>query len=144
MSMILVKTRIVTLIIVAMSSLAPTVKAETPEHLFFDGIYEAALDLPRIHFLFKRQPDGPALDFEGYFELNYAFLDTGASGVLMSYETVLLMGLEVHPDAQFVDVGVGGNEYFGVSEPLYIGTAGFDSADPYDTSIYSLFGPWRF
>jgi len=38
---------------------------------------------------------------------------------------------------------VGGDEYFDVSEPLYVGTADYDAADPEDQGIYSLAGPWR-
>ena len=46
--------------------------------LNFDGIFEAALDLPRIYFLLKKDVNGPPLEYEGQFELNWAFLDTGA------------------------------------------------------------------
>jgi len=109
-----------------------------------DGMYEAAIDLPRILFILKREPNDPPLEVEGNFELNYAFLDTGASGVLLSRETTELMGIAVEPNAQFVDTGVAGEEYFDVSESLYIGTADYKASDPYNPSIYSLAGPRRF
>ena len=108
--------------------------------LNFQGIHEAALDLPRIYFILKHNSAGPPILFQGRFELNYAYLDTGASGILMSLETVSLMGLDIEPGARFVDVGVGGDEYFGVSKPLYIGTAGYPAAPP----AYAITGPWRF
>ena len=108
-----------------------------------ERVFEASLDLPRIYFLFKRDPNGPPIEYEGSFELNYGFLDTGASGILMSRETADLMGLAVEPGAVFVDVGVGGDEYFDVSETLYLGTAGLEEPIPEDPDIYDLSGPWR-
>jgi hypothetical protein len=108
-----------------------------------ERVFEASLDLPRIYFLFKRDPDGPPIEYQGTFELNYGFLDTGASGILMSRETADLMGLAVEPGAVFVDVGVGGEEYFDVSETLYLGTAGLEEAIPENPDIYDLSGPWR-
>ncbi len=112
--------------------------------LNIDGVFEAALDLPRIYFLFKREPNGPPLEYMGSFELNYAFLDTGASGILMSRETAEFMELAIEPEAQYVDAGVAGEEYFDVSELLYIGTADFNALDPYEPDIYTLSGAWRF
>lgn len=109
-----------------------------------EEVYEAAIDLPRILFLFKREPNGPPLEYEGEFVPNYGYLDTGASGILMSLETATDMGLSIDPNAEFVDVGIGGDEYFDVSEPLYIGTASYDIDDPYDIGVYKLSGPWRF
>ena len=115
-----------------------------PNDLNFDGVFEAALDLPRIYFLFKREPNGPPLEYEENFELNWAFLDTGASGILLSKETTDYLEIDIHPEAQFFDVGVGGMEAFDVSEPLYIGTDTFDDPDPYNPDNYLLSGPWRF
>jgi hypothetical protein len=115
-----------------------------PNNFNIDGTFEAALDLPRILFILNREPNGPPLEVEGNFELNYAFLDTGASGILLSLETAESMGIAVEPNAQFVDTGVAGEEYFDVSEPLYIGTADYSAPDPYDLNIYTLAGPWRF
>ena len=115
-----------------------------PNDFNLDGVFEAALDLPRILFILKREPNGPPLEVDGNFELNYAFLDTGASGILLSLETTELIGIDIEPDAQFVDTGVAGEEYFDVSEPLYVGTADYKASDPYDPNIYTLAGPWRF
>jgi hypothetical protein len=115
-----------------------------PADLEIDGTYEAALDLPRIYFLLQHDANGPPIYVDGSFELNYAFLDTGASGLLLSRETADIMGIATDPNALFVDTGVAGNEYFDVSEPLYIGVADFAADNPDDTSIYKLSGPWRF
>ncbi len=112
--------------------------------LVFEGVYEAALDLPRILFLLKRDANGPPLEYEGQFELNWAFLDTGASGLLLSRETVEALGISLENGAQYVDVGVGGQDYFDVSEPLYLGTVAYDDLYPYDPSRYLLNPQWRF
>jgi len=108
-----------------------------------DGTYEIALDLPRILFLLKRDPNGPPLHVDGNFELNYAFLDTGASGIVFSPETVDIMGLALEPDAVYIDTGVAGEELFDGTEPLYIGTAAYNTPHPENPDIYVLNGPWR-
>ena len=64
------------------------------QDLVLDGVNEAALDLPRILFLLKRTPAGPALMPAGGFEANYGFLDTGASGIVLSRQTAELMGVK--------------------------------------------------
>lgn len=114
------------------------------EDFEIDGTYEASVDLPRILFLLKYSPNDPPIEVEGSFELNYAFLDTGASGILLSAQTAEIMGIAKDPNAVFIDTGVGGDEFFDVSEPLYIGTTYYDSPTPYNPDEYQLFGPWRF
>ena len=114
------------------------------EDFEIEGTYEASIGLPEIWFLLKYSPNGPPLPIGEDFELNYAYLDTGASGILLSRETADYMQFDIDPNAQFVDTGVGGDEYFDVSESLYIGTADYNAPDPYDTDIYYLHGPWRF
>ena len=109
-----------------------------------EGTYEAAWILPQIYFLMKREPNGAPLEYEGFFEINYGYLDTGASGILLSYETASQMGVMIEVGAEFVDTGVGGNEYFYVAEHLYLGLTSMDVTDPYDTDIYDITGPWRF
>jgi len=109
-----------------------------------EGMYEASIDLPRIYFLLKHSPNEPPIEVDGFFELNYAFLDTGASGILLSRETAETMQIAIDANAQFVDTGIGGDEFFDVSEALYVGTADYDSEDPYDPNIYHLNGQWRF
>lgn len=107
------------------------------------GVYEAAVDLPRILFLLKRDADGPALGPGGRFEINYAFLDTGGSGIMLSRETANLLGVTVEPNARFVEIGIGGDEYFDVSEPLYIGLADYEEENPHDPDVYKTLGPGR-
>jgi hypothetical protein len=48
-----------------------------------------------------------------------AYFDTGASGILLSKETASSFGIQSLANTTFTDVGVGGNELFDVSEPLY-------------------------
>jgi hypothetical protein len=114
------------------------------EDFLIDGTYEAALDLPRILFLLKRDANGPPLEYEGNFELNWAFLDTGASGLLLSPETADALGITKEPGALYVDVGVGGYEFFDVTEPLYLGTLAYDDPNPENPARYLLNPQWRF
>lgn len=129
---------------IAVSLFLPAVISAACGDFEVDGTYEASIDLPRVWYLLKRSPNEPPMTVGGVFELNYAFLDTGASGVLLSRETADNMQIDIDPCAVFVDTGIGGDEYFDVSEPLYIGAADFNVADPYDPDIYYLYGPWRF
>jgi len=119
------------------------VTVASPDDFNIDGVFEVALDLPRILFLLKRDPNGLPLLYEGNFELNWAFLDTGASGILLSRETADLLDISIHPDALYADVGIGGLEFFDVSEVLYIGTDDFQDLDPNDLEHYILSGPYR-
>ncbi|MDD5459636.1 MAG: dockerin type I domain-containing protein [Phycisphaerae bacterium] len=118
--------------------------------LVVEGTLEANLDLPKVLFIIKRDPNAPALETydwfsdEYYFAPHYAYLDTGASGILLSLETATLMGITTELNAQYVDVGVGGEEYFDVSEPLYLGVADYNTPDPNDQNSYSLLPSWHF
>jgi hypothetical protein len=114
------------------------------EDFVLENVHEAALDLPRIFFLLKREPSGPPLMTKGHFEVYYAFLDTGASGIVLSRETAGLMGLAVDPKARFADIGVGGVEYFNVSESLYLGLTGYNAQNPGDPRFYRVIGQGRF
>jgi len=113
------------------------------QDLIFSGIYEAALDLPRIYFLIKRDTDSRSSNRQQEMKVHYAFLDTGASGILLSNETAEGLGVKLDANARYVDVGVGGTEYFKVSEPLNICLASFASQNPENQNIYKCFGPWR-
>jgi hypothetical protein len=114
-----------------------------PADFNIDGVFEAALDLPRILFLLKREPNSQPLKYEGNFELNWAFLDTGASGILLSRETVDYLEIAIEPNAQYADTGIGGIEFFDVSELLYVGTIAYNHTEPEDPNNYLLTGPWR-
>ena len=120
------------------------------EDFVLEGMFEAAVDLPRIMFLIKRDPNGEPIkvydDFEDdyVFVEQYAFLDTGASGVLFSRETALLyMELNLEEEAVYYDVGVGGAEDFNVSEPIYIGTLDYNSPQSLNPGAYKLHEQWR-
>jgi hypothetical protein len=109
-----------------------------------DGTYEASMDIPRIYFLLKDSPEGPPRLVDGVFELNYGYLDTGASGILMSRETADTMQIATDANGVFVDTGIGGDEFFDVSEPLYIGTLDFESEDAENPDAYHVYSQWRF
>ncbi len=115
--------------------------AET--ELVLDGVCEAALDIPRISFVLKREANGPSMNVADEFSLNWAFLDTGASGVLLSRQTAVDMKLAVEPNAAFVDVGIGGEEYFDVSQPVYIGLGDFEQMGSPERTAYKVQGPGR-
>ena len=112
--------------------------------IVLEGVYEAALDLPRIHFLLQRSVPGSALASTSGFAPHDAFLDTGASGVLLSKETARELGVALTPEARYVDVGVGGAERFSVSEPLYLGLADYQSPRADDPHVYRNVGRGRF
>lgn len=122
------------------------------------GVLFAALDQPRMTFYVAPGATSPPLAFdldgEPYFTFQ-AFLDTGASGLLMSAQTADFLGvpLAFHNDEPvvFSDHGVGGAEEFFVSEPMWVGarkyTSIFDewvpSIDTYDTDFPAKGGPFR-
>src|SRR5687768_17833326 len=81
-----------------------------------EGVQTASLDQPRIHLQLRRAARGnPLGNDEGTIE---AFLDTGASGVLLSTEALDRLGVKREKaangkDVVFEDVGVAGSEAFG-------------------------------
>jgi hypothetical protein len=90
----------------------------------FAGVLPAALDQPRIEFLMRNTAAGPPRLTTGlpgdqnHYNVQ-AFLDTGASGVLLSQETAGYFELEpLHwpepngPAVEFADVGVAGSDLF--------------------------------
>ncbi|MFN7132988.1 MAG: retropepsin-like aspartic protease [Myxococcales bacterium] len=98
------------------------------------GVQAVALDLPRIRLNLSRTPGGPQLapiDEDGGRGID-AFLDTGASGVLLPASASDAMKLArartaTGVDVQFEDVGVAGSERFWVSEPLHFSVTPFGS-----------------
>ena len=87
------------------------------------------MDIPRIMFLLRNTADGQPLSYEGEFLPNFAYFDTGASGILISKETAEAIGLPINPIALFTDTGVAGDEYFDVSEPVFVEIAGYGEED---------------
>jgi hypothetical protein len=135
-----------------------------------EGVQPAALDQPRVNLCLRRDAKGKPLAAKGDQGLGkllqglggvgagdageainiHAFLDTGASGILISRTTATALGIRPATsrdgkEVAFYDVGVGGGEAFGVSEPLYfalaanLGNGGPDNADGYGKPV----GPVR-
>ena len=109
-----------------------TLRAATAEE--FDGVQPAALDQPRVNVLVRHQQDGVPLS--GKTELGAAsnveaFLDTGASGLLLSDHTASLLGIvrerSGRDEVRFEDVGVGGGDTFAVSEKVFVAIAPSDA-----------------
>lgn len=124
-----------------------------------EGVQPAALDQPRINLIARRQPGGPVLMAGGQTAFNVeAFLDTGASGIMLSSHTAEQLGIRREtataaggkPGAVvFEDVGVGGGDQFAVSEPLqfslapYAPSANVEDADAIPTTYTQAVGPFR-
>jgi autotransporter-associated beta strand protein len=123
------------------------------------GILPAAMDQPMINYFISTTANGAPLsnpDGDPNWGLPYfnvtAYFDTGASGILLSYETADYLSVpKSYSGGQLVifeDVGVGGSEQFNVSQPLYIALAGIPSDDldnplTYQTIYNQKSGPVR-
>jgi len=119
----------------------------------------AALDQPRIYALLRRTAGGVPLtaDFGGQQTFNIeAFLDTGASGLLLSNNTADFLGVQRShfpepsgPLVTYEDVGVNGSDVFNVSESLHMSLAPYhpdsdvDNPATYNTVYNQNFGPLR-
>jgi hypothetical protein len=102
-----------------------------------EGVQPAALDQPRINVLVRTEPNGKPLVAKANGDEGFnieAFLDTGASGILLSKQTAdalnvkseMANGADGKPQPiVFTDVGVGGGDKFHVSQPLYYSFAPF-------------------
>jgi hypothetical protein len=98
-----------------------------------DGVQPASLDQPRVNVILRRKPAGQPLNAktaDGEVGSNIeAFLDTGASGVVLSENTAQQLGIKREMgagkpyEARFADVGVGGGSQFAISEPIFISIA---------------------
>jgi hypothetical protein len=124
-----------------------------------EGVQPAALDQPRINLVVRRAANGPVLMAGGQTAFNIeAFLDTGASSIMLSTHTAQELGIhrETAPaasgkggDVIFEDVGVGGGDKFAVSEPLFFSLAPYspatntDDADAIPTTYNLGVGPLR-
>src|SRR5262245_43112499 len=103
-----------------------------------EGVQPAALDQPRIYLNLRRTAAGEFLTTKDKDKLSgiEAFLDTGASGVMLSADTVEKLRVVKSPDVIFEDIGIGGAEHFGVTEPLFVAMAEYPRSDP-ETGDYS-------
>src|SRR5262245_4087107 len=95
-----------------------------------EGVQPAALDQPRIFMCLRRDAQGKVLetkDKEARSGIE-AFLDTGASGVVLSADTCGQLGVVQQKTRDgkpidYEDVGIGGSEKFTVAEPLFLDLA---------------------
>ena len=117
-----------------------------------EGVQPAALDQPRVNLHLRRDANGQPLVAKklGQETINVqAFLDTGASGIMLSTTTADALGVKRmgagDANVVFHDVGVGGTDEFNVSEPLFIFIAPFGrTGEPDDPSGYPItVGPVR-
>jgi len=100
-------------------------------------------DIPYIWALFRRSPGGEPLPDPEESAVQM-FFDSGASGILLSRETREALGIHSEPNANFVDVGVGGEQDFEVSESLYIALADhWQLETPDENQFHEDLGPWR-
>ena len=133
-----------------------------------EGVQPAALDQPRVSVMLKRDPKGKPLaakseagalggllgqpaDKDATTINIQAFLDTGASGIMLSGKTAEALVIKhtvANRDGKqqpviFHDIGVGGTDQFQVSEKLFIYMMP-DSGDTDDERRYTVgFGPVR-
>jgi hypothetical protein len=114
-----------------------------------EGIQPAALDQPRIFMCLRRDAQGKVLETKDKDARSgiEAFLDTGASGVVLSSDTCGQLGVsqEKTRDGKTIDyedVGVGGSEKFTVSAPLFLALAPYPNGDD-PTNYDKTFGPIR-
>src|SRR4051812_43885977 len=92
------------------------------------GVQPASLDQPRIFMQVRRTSNGPALAVKVDKEQTAAieaFLDTGASGVVIADSTAKGLNIDSQKTPRgeavtYEDVGVAGAEQFKVSEPLWV------------------------
>ncbi len=124
----------------------------------FDGVQPAALDQPRVNLLIKLTPDGPPLTTTSFGQTSFnvqAFLDTGASGVLLSPNNASGLGItretvgKAKIEARFEDVGVGGGSEFAISQPICLAIApmsasvDIDNKDSISSTYTKQAGPLR-
>lgn len=116
--------------------------------LTISGVQPAALDQPQVHMLLRREPgEEPLTDILelGFFAVRTAFLDTGASGVIFTTDTVDFLALSAEPEVIVTEIGIAGTADFGLAESLFLSVAPTSAlvniSDPnaYDQSI----GPVR-
>jgi autotransporter-associated beta strand protein len=127
-----------------------------------------ALDQPQINAYVATRVNGPPLladDGFGGTTFNVpAFLDTGASGILFSDSTFSQLNKPLNspaeagmakshypdssgPEVVYKDVGVGGSDNFGVSQPIYVALANngastdIDNFQTYSTVYTQKLGP---
>src|SRR3954470_3646801 len=101
-----------------------------------EGVQVAALDQPRVYMEVYRTANGKPLmtKGEGATSAIEAFLDTGASGVVLSTDTSGKLGIKDDKTRDgkpivFEDTGVAGSEKFGVTGPLFAALAPYPNGE---------------
>ncbi|QOV88600.1 SdrD B-like domain-containing protein [Humisphaera borealis] len=116
------------------------------------GVQAASMDQPQVHAIFRNSATGNPLGGTGPNDGTAVkgFLDTGASGILLSQETADGLGIgHATVNGQpvtFADIGVAGSEEFDVSTVLYGAAAPVRSLFDGDLPVSEFdqpFGPIR-
>jgi Aspartyl protease len=107
-----------------------------------DGVQAAALDQPRIYLNLRRTAEGRVLETSEKTSAIEAFLDTGASGVVLSSGTVENLGVKSSKTTDgkpisFEDIGVGGSEQFEITEPLFLALSPYPQGGDEDDATFS-------
>jgi hypothetical protein len=135
-------------VLLIMSVVAWSARAGEP----ITGVAPASLDQPRVFVQVRRNTSAPPLvakENDQQTSAVEAFLDTGASGIVIANSTATALGIKAIPSAhggpiQYEDVGVGGSDKFTVSEPLWLSLADYGSNVDGDTATYGkAIGPMR-
>ena len=118
-------------------------------------VADLALSQPLIYY-YLRRPNTTQPIYDTQFGITFtgqAYLDTGTSSVVLSQESAQQFGITSETSngqpVTFTDIGIGGGENFGVSEPLFTGLAPFNPNTDVDNpstwqQVYNQeFGPLR-
>ena len=112
----------------------PVARGRSTEVVVIDGPLEAALGQPRVYAqlrdgkrVLEGEPAMPLLDDtrESFFT---AFLDTGASGHVLSVATARRFAVKAHENAVFNEVGLHGAHQVGVSRAYTLSLADHEGA----------------
>ncbi len=117
-----------------------TCGASTAGAIDIEGVREASLDQPRVNALIQPADGSDPYTYEGLFtdqSFNlFVFLDTGASGIIMSQDSAQTLGLPTEPGVTYADIGVGGTTDFDVSQPLTVRMAPYTELDVDNMATY--------
>ena len=115
----------------------------------YEGVNYAALDIPQVNLLIQPAAGGDpySLEIFGFETFNIpGFLDTGASGVVISKFTGDLWEIPKAPGVVFNDVAIGGTTQFDVSQPVRVRVASSTAIDvdnpaTFETVYNQAYGP---
>jgi hypothetical protein len=110
-----------------------------------DGVQPLAFDQPQVNVALQPDAGGSpyGFSFGGFSTFNItAYLDTGASGVVISSSTAEGFAVPIQPGVTYSDVAVGGTTDFSVSTPLRVRVAPSNSLtidDPNPTTFNNTY-----